>query len=80
MSTPVIMLTGESCSGCKELKLTLETYNLFNKTRTVDAYSDEGNELVTKLGLRSIPVLISEGKPLLIGAKHTRETLEAMYV
>ncbi len=80
MSTQVIMLTGESCSACKELKLTLETYNLFDKTRTVDAYSNEGNELVARLGLRSIPVLIAEGKPLLMGAKHTREALEDLYV
>jgi len=75
-----IQVLGSGCPTCKKLhQLTMKATNELGITDKVDYITgDEGTQKIVEMGLMGSPVLVVDGKPVMVGFTPDIEKIKAL--
>lgn len=58
----MILLTGEHCPKCKDIKKYLDKRGLLEKVQQIDVNSEQGKALVDKHDIEQVPCFVANGE------------------
>ena len=76
-----IQVLGSGCPTCKKLhELVMKATNELGITNKVDYITgNEGTQKIVEMGLMSSPVLVVDGKPVMVGFTPDIEKIKALF-